>query len=367
MKKERSCILMKKSEVIAARREINKVLKESRIASKRQSCALCGTSPCVFCNSHSIPQFVLRKIAKNGHVLHPSAIALDEDFVKTEGINSGELVDIKKGVENSWTFHLICRNCDNTFFTDYEDEKALQQPFSNKMMAEIALKDALIQLDKEAMAIQIYRIIQEKNHNIENKEIMDETHELNIRDYEFEKKRAQKIIDKNLKSGYKLIFWKKLPYTVPYALQSGVAINKSMNGTWINDSFSLSHNEKIENLHIVVFPLDGESIIAVFYHRDDRKYIVIEREFKRITDDEKLKWVNYIGIKYSENICASPLIQKTLVENKRLGQLISELSETPGFGMWTPLEGMLYSPVSQKEIPNLLAQEYSLEQLSKEL
>lgn len=354
---------MRTKSLIEARKEINKMLKESRIAGKRQRCALCGDDSCAFCNSHSIPQFILRGIASNGHVLHPSAIVLNEDICEHQDVEKGEYFDTEKGVENSWTFHNICRKCDSTYFADYENEDALKLPFTNKMMAEIALKVVLHQLDKRAIEIKYYDMMQNKSHNIEGKEIQDEVQSLDVRDYEFEKRRAQKIIDRNLKSGYKLVFWKKLPYTVPYVLQTGVSLQNDICGKQINDTTNLSPNIRMETLYLVVFPLNGESVVSVFYHKDDRKYVKFEKEFVCLSEDEKISFINYTGIKYSENICASIVMKKVMKDNERLRQLFSEVNESPRYGMWNLLDIFFYMPVGEKEIPNLLSKEYSLEHL----
>lgn len=354
---------MKKINIIEVRKKLNRLLKESRTAGKRQSCALCGDSSCAFCNSHSIPQLVLRKIAIDGKVLHPSAIVLNEELSRKTDFDATEYVDSEKGIGNSWTFHSICRSCDSKYFSDYENIDALVEPLTNRMMAEIALKNVLLQLDKRAIEVQLYSLMQSEKHNIEGKEILDAAQSLDIRDFEFERRRAQKIIDKGLKSGYHLIYWKKLPYTVPYALQSGIALEKDMNGHIVVDTANLSPDLRIEDMHIIVFPLDSESIVAVFYHKDDRKYAPFEKAFNRLTEEKKLSFINYIGLKYTENICASPVLGQVISSHERLSHLIAETLESPGFGMWNFWEKLTYSPVMEDEIPNLLSESYSIETL----
>lgn len=354
---------MYNNRIIEARKELNKLIKQSRMAGKRDGCALCGASPCAFCNSHSIPQFILRKIATNGYVYHPTAGVLNDDLSELEQIESGEFISAKKGVESSWTFHNICRKCDSVFFVDYESEDALKHPFTNRMMAEIALKNTLLQLDKRAIEVQMFTLAQKQNNNIRGKNILDEIQSLDIRDYEFEKRRAQKIIEKRLKSGYKLVYWKILPYTVPYALQSSIALQKDLNGRIINDLSNLSPNERTEDIHFVVFPLGGESVISVFYHKDDRKYVSFEKEFYRLSDDEKLRYINYTSIKYTENICATPSLERIVKDNTQLQRLITESSESPGFGFASIIEHLLYSPIKEEEIPNLLSETYSIEKI----
>lgn len=48
---------------------IRNIVKESKRTAKMESCPICGKIQTSFCNSHSIPQFVLQNIACNGMLL----------------------------------------------------------------------------------------------------------------------------------------------------------------------------------------------------------------------------------------------------------------------------------------------------------
>lgn len=332
------------------------LLKESRGIAKQTRCAICGCDPCSFCNSHSIPQFSLKKIALNGKILIPSTLAMEEISV----------FDTEKGISNTWTFHSICRNCDSTVFSDYENMEALKKPLTNAMMAEIALKDILLQLYKRSVEKQMYSLLQQNHDNpIVNKEELDEMQDLDIKDYDFEKKRALKIIQRNLKSGYHLMYWKKLPYVISLSIQSAVAIYKGISGRIINDLFDFSADIRIENLHIGAFPLDNESIVYAFYHKDDRKYVQFEREFSRLGEVDKLKYIVFLALKYTENICTSPLLGNIFRSNEALIQLACEALEAPHYGIGSITEHIMYTPIQIEQIPNLLAEEYSLTRLQE--
>ena len=53
-------------------KKISKIKKEANQYTKGTNCALCGKSCTSFCNSHTIPRFVIKNIAKNGKVYNPS-------------------------------------------------------------------------------------------------------------------------------------------------------------------------------------------------------------------------------------------------------------------------------------------------------
>ena len=345
---------------IQFRKEIGLLLKQSKKEGKRLCCALCGEKRSSFCNSHSIPSFVIRNIVSAGCVLLPSVLTLNNLASDEKADNC---FDAEKGVNNSWTFHSICSSCDKKYFADYESPEVLHQPLTNKMMAEIALKNALIQLDKRASEIPLYNIMQERNNTFINKEDLDTMLALDVKDWEFDKKRAKKIIDKNLKSGYRPLYWRKLPYTVPYALQAGITLVKDMRGHQINAIYNFSPDLRMQFLQMVVFPLKGTSVVSAFFHKDDRNYYAFARDFDRLLESEKLDLINFWAIKYSENLCATPILSSVIENNVSLLRLFSECSESPYWGVCSPEEKMSYAPVKKEEVPNLLSEAYSLEKL----
>ena len=119
----------------------------ARESAKPNKCILCGKEQTSLCKSHSVPKLSLVNIADNGKLLQSSA------FLKIE------TMDLEKGINNSGIFRFICRNCDGTFFQDYENKDNLNMKPSEKMLAEIAVKDFLLQLDKRTLEYELYRLI----------------------------------------------------------------------------------------------------------------------------------------------------------------------------------------------------------------
>ena len=94
---------------IKKNRVISDLWNFSRNNSKGTKCLFCAKECSSFCNSHSIPRFVLKNITKNGKLCTPSAF-----------INK-QLSTSEKGLNNSGTFHLICNDCDSKEFAEYEN------------------------------------------------------------------------------------------------------------------------------------------------------------------------------------------------------------------------------------------------------
>ena len=145
---------------IKVKKEINDLLRKIQEEAKPESCIVCGKKQTSFCNSHSVPKMVIKNIAENGNLYHANKLI---DI---------PIVDNEKGVNNSGTFHFICRECDSSLFQAYENIDALQAEPDDKMLAEIALKDVLLMLSKRNQEQLIYQMGKKKGSllNVESME-----------------------------------------------------------------------------------------------------------------------------------------------------------------------------------------------------
>lgn len=328
--------------------EFGKIIKEANRRAKREECFLCGKKVDSFCNSHVVPQMVLREIAENGKILSANA-AVQLDFL-----------DVEKGVNNSGTIHFICRECDSKYFQDYENEKALSLLPTNRMMAEIALKNILMQLNKRANEVKLYDMMEETG-KFHGRDSILQIQKMDMADYEFSFKRIMKILGKNLKSGYHLLYWKKLPYKVPIATQVPIVLDVDLEGREVNNIWSDDPKDRMQDLHVCVFPIKTESILIIFYHKDDRKYVAFEKQFNRLSENDKIKWINYVIFKYTENYFFSPKIENVIKTDKKLQELSAESFGLPNLGHITNPMNFFYEGVKPDEITNILDYQYRLE------
>lgn len=70
---------------IEQRKKIANILKRAKNTAKPDKCIVCGEAQTSFCNSHLVPQMILKTIAEDGKLLHANALV---------GI---EVLDIEKG------------------------------------------------------------------------------------------------------------------------------------------------------------------------------------------------------------------------------------------------------------------------------
>ena len=109
--------------------------------SQPEHCLLCGEKMTSPCNSHVVPQFILKRIAEKGMVCYGQSLfyhARKNDFIKTT-----------TGINNAFTFRLICKDCDQVRFRHYESPDAilnfdnLNREEQKQILSEMAIKTHL--------------------------------------------------------------------------------------------------------------------------------------------------------------------------------------------------------------------------------
>lgn len=339
------------TDIIEVRKRMSKLISTARKEAKPDVCILCGKPQTSFFNSHSVPRLALKNIAINGKVLLASTVM---------GIE--EIIDIEDGVKGSGTFHFICNDCDGKFFQDYENEQNLKLKPTDKMLAEIAVKNFLLQLSKRAQEKILHRELQKKFDAYCNLEDLEKIKSLDVKDYTEDLQFHKYIADNNVEGGYQILFWKVVPYKVPIAVQSAISLEKDLEGNEINNTFDMSKSVRMQFMHLAVLPMKGESVVLAFYHKRDKLYRKLRHQINSISEQKVLQFLNYIIFAYTENYFISKSIQSTIETNEKLQKLGRENSGNPDFG-FLGLDnyfGIGYQPISMDEIPNFLSAEWAV-------
>ena len=332
---------------IEAKKKVGVFLKSIQQDSKPEKCILCGQNKTSFCNSHSVPRMCLKNIAVNGKVL------------QANGLIGADVIDMEKGINNSGTFHFICNECDNKAFQDYENPDTWTEVApTDKVLAQIALKDVLLMLSKRNMETLLWQRAAEKG-NIGGMDYMKMVQELDIRDFTDEME-LYKGITTDTKEQFKVIFYEKLTYVVPIATQTTLVLNEDLDGNLINDIYDTSKDVRIQNLHISVLPLEDSTVVIVFYHRRDKNYRRFHHQFNCLSYDKKLEYINYWIFKYTENYFFAPTIKNTLDEDEKLQLLSQENNGVGNLGYVLGPEDLFYEGVKSDEVTNLLTRQFSL-------
>lgn len=308
--------------MINLRKQINSLMNESKRRAKKSECIWCGTPVTSFCNSHSVPQCVIKNIEIDGKVGYYNTLV------------ELPVMNLDKGINEAGTFKLLCRDCDNMLFKDYENLERLKDIPNDRMLAEIALKDILVMLNKRYIEVEMQSVMRE-SYNIPpyyNVNTHLKIKNLDLKDFGWEYLRAKHIIENNIDNSYNLLFWKKLDYVIPIAFQGQVVLYGDLEGNIASNIYDFSDTNIVKNLHICLFPLKEESVVFVFYHKDDHEYDGFSNQFNMLDDSQKLQLIGYILYERCEDMLfAKKFPHRTWIMNK-----ISELFiATPDLHMVT--------------------------------
>lgn len=335
----------------------SRINKKARTQAKEQKCHVCG-KPCTsFCNSHSVPQFTLENVAENGKVM---------ETLQGELPTSGK----DTGLNQAGTFHIICHNCDNTMFSNYENPDAYTSAPTDTMLAQIAAKNYLQMISKRKFEIELYSLLEQRFDNFSSFPGEGKTvEELDMQEYQERLNYALRSLSVKQNQRYYLCFYKVLDYVVPYAMQSPIAMVVDIEGNLINNLYNFSENYRIEYIHVVVFPLKETSVVMLFVENGAKRYRKFIRQLNKLDEEDQLAAINYLIFSYTENVFLNPDTHKILKKNAKFMKVCRKttMSESP-IGIPNPLEqAMVDFGFSQRfEIPNLLSREYALTPLSEE-
>ena len=337
---------------IETMKKINAVKKEARQKAKLSKCFCCGKECTSFCNSHSLPQFILRNIADNGKVYYWNTIS--EVLFQHE----------YQGVNSAGVFHIICNDCDSKLFQEYETPSNYDKPITAKMLAEIDMKNNLRYFSKRLLEKEIYKYLQ--NEHAEYNYITNEALKvlnLDINEIKNSYKLSLNHLKKPCDNNYYIGYFVELPYVVPLACQVQIAMLVDLEGNTINYTYDEHKGHKIEVVNLCVFPMQDKTIIFMFVERKNKKYQRFFKQLKALENSKDvLKIINYMIFLYTEDFFISPNISKSV-----LAQLNLTFKKTnSGFGyadnrfkeFWKEKEKFLL--INIPDILNLLSREYAI-------
>lgn len=304
---------------IREKRELSKKLTELKRTSKRviTSCLICGKEHTSFCNSHSIPKFVLKQISKNGKIM------IGHNFSKNPTTD-------EYGVSNALVFKCICENCDNTYFQEYEDPKVFDKPLSNIAINEIATKIYLKHYYKRFNEESIFLMLKDevKKKKLEDTDIgkMINNRLLTTKlDLDDATKRIKKLIKHKNDKHFYIIDDFNLDYPTQLAYQGFVGLTKGFNRV-INDIYNYDPTYRIEELFLCIFPFNNGTKIVLFCDDGCSRLKDFYKNYRKFDLDSKLYLLNYILLLYDEEWCVSGDFDKSKL-NKETLELINQTTD----------------------------------------
>lgn len=355
-----------KKQISIVKSKINQKFNDQRDQTR---CAICGkelkNESKAFHKSHTVPFFCLENIKgyynKNCCVLKPEFIGFRTIFSDKEYV----------GTNKAGVFYSICSKCDQEKFSIYESEEALLNKRPEEIMNSLALKIYLNELFNS-------RLRNFKN-TIDHSQLTDEqmissffssvgrieepTVKLDIRDFQDDLNFAKRSYENGYRN-YKIIYHRILDYTVPIAAQTSIPISRNVDFTSLQDVNALNY-KILEDLLICIFPLKEKSVIIVFYKIGDQLMKKYAKQFKKLSEEEKLREIFYLLIRYkASNYFFSPLIKEVLADENIRG--VYSIEDTAFKYRNSIMDFAIFEDLSWKQkMPCILSEEYSIQNLSR--
>lgn len=284
---------------------------------KPTNCILCGKTISSCCNSHTIPQFILENLGYDGEYFNA------KEFMNTEEEFDKLFIKNIIGKNNALTFRLICRDCDSKYFKEYETPDIFSCEITNKILFKIFYKNLLYNEYIEKHNFYFFKYIKDNfEENIFEIQNLDEMKKEYL-SFINERMTYSNIMLKNISLkkqnniDFEIIYFDLLDYVVPIAFQDIVRIEFDFKNKVINNLHSLDENYLYSFLNICIFPYKNKSLILMFCDKNDKKLENFIVDFKKLSKEEKQKFILYFIFKYNDTFLINKKLKhKTYVKNK---------------------------------------------------
>lgn len=319
-----------KNEDINFNKFYNSIRQKANEMGALSKCKICGENIIGKANSHSVPQSILKNISTDGHYCQITC-AIGENLIY------GPFGRINRtGLNNTGTFHLLCKQCENAMFRDYEQKEFLErisegrtELLSDKALAQIMLKSALLERYKKEysrnMTILTNEIAKKKGINFYTSTISDE---LNIKDYDFYIDICLDII-RNEKTGeFNIFYFDILDHPSQFACQALLPIQKTVTNIEINDVYNYDQKYHIVLPIFVIFPLAEKTILLAYCLRKEISRLdPFIKYFNSLNINSKRKMFQSVLFMYTEEVYTNEAKIKEIINDKLLMNYVKCIAE----------------------------------------
>lgn len=280
---------------------------------KFDNCLLCGKKMTSACNSHVVPQFILKEIAEDGHVSYGHEL----HTFKVPGIKK------TTGVRDAYTFRLICRECDSKYFKHYENPENLLN-FDNLgendkklMLCEMALKAHLSHFSmKYKQLVMIDMVNQGKIAELE-KQGKYTSQRLDLEEYSYYIYKLKKSIKSN-KNPFCILYNKVLDYPTKLATQTIINFNYDLEGNQIFDPNLIEFNNHCRYFYLMVLPYKGKTRVLFYIEKLFINNVLgLVNQFNKLSDKEKLHFLFIALIIHDQQFYMNPDFAKNVLKKDR--------------------------------------------------
>lgn len=279
----------------------------------------------------------------------------------------GNLIDSEVGIAGAATFKRVCRQCDSEYFKLYETPETLLSEPTSQVLGQIAAKNLLREISKGRLELGLHTALGERSNP--EFDTMMAVRAVDMKEDEKAFKTAVRVGGSEKPSkAYHLVYYKLLPYVVPFAFQQMISPMADFNGGLINNSYNPSTNYRMEPIHICILPSKGATAVLMFRSENANRYRKFEQQFRSLSEQAKLLSIVKLLFAYSEDVLLSKKLPQSVLKNEELAYLARMNHSYFGFAnspndykkhiYETALED--YAINNLPDPPNLLLEEYAL-------
>ena len=277
--------------------------------SKVESCVLCGKKITSACNSHVVPQFILKEIAENGHVSYGHAL----HTIKINGL------DRTTGVKNAYTFRLVCKDCDRKAFQDYENPMNLESFDSldintkKKILCEMAIKTHLSHISMKYRRM-VARDLPTggKLGTLEQEGKLKFAERIDMEEHERYIQMLRKFMNTNA-NPFVVLYDKVLDYKTKLATQTLINYNYDLNGNQVFDPNLVIYENECRYFYLMILPQKDKTRILFYIEKECLPNVqVIADQFQSLSDEDKLHFLFISLLIHDQQFYMAPSFAETI-------------------------------------------------------
>ena len=316
------------------KKDLSKLNKEVERLSKPQYCLLCGKKSTSFCNSHIVPQFVLKNITDNGKISYGQSLhKKSEDIIQTT-----------KGLNNAFTFKLICNKCDKEKFATYETPECLlnfnelDYTMKNNILTEISIKSHLAYISTKVKLDNLYSIVYNEQMNYLKAIRQQTANQIDIKEH-FDYLYSLSKNYKKTRFPFEIVYETTLDYKVNIATQSLISYIYDLNGIKRYNPSDLSSEIITRYFYLCIFPFESKTKILFFVEKTNI-YMVkdIINQFNQLNEAEKLHFLFVSLIIHSEYFFINPKLKDKLLRDKKITKLYRQTDSIKSFNSYKEIQ-----------------------------
>lgn len=274
------------------------------------------------CNSHVVPQFILNGIAEHGMICYGQSLyrnAWKNDYVKTI-----------TGINNAFTFRLICRECDKKQFHHYENPEAilhyddLNREEQKQILSEMAIKAHLSHIYTKARSYTEQAMTSPEKIERFHAYIGLTAYESDIHEH-LDYLETLTRFQKSTSFPFVVLYDRLLDYETHIAAQTIIAYTHNLKGDRLYDPHDFSQGELLQYIYLMILPYQGKTRVLFYVEKKYHLHVqAIVNDFNSLSEAEKLHFLFVSLVIYDEQFYISPSLHEKMIKDRKIVELYTK-------------------------------------------